>query len=344
VPFPSPPHARLLALALALAALLTVAASPALAARAPSVTVMTRNLFLGANLPPLAVAPPGAPFEQAAGAVFAAVQATDPEGRMKLVAREIAKDRPDLVGLQELSLWRTGPKGDPAGATTVVYDYLATIRRELARLHAGYRVVTVSRPLNLEGPTDRDFDVRLTLGDAILARRGVTTSRARSGIFRAQLQFPTAALGTVPVLRGWNSLDARVRGARLRFVNAHLEAYSPDVRLAQARELVRGPLRSRLTTILAGDLNSGPRLPKPEDRPPFQAIARAGFVVERTPKPSCCYHDDLRSGVWDHNVDYIMARPRLRLVRSSLTGREQTATGVWPADHGGVVSVLRLRR
>lgn len=339
---PRPRLARSLIAAALLIAALLAAAAPA-AARTTKVTVMTRNLYLGADLIPLATTDPGAPFQQAAGTIFAGVGATDPDARMRLVAREIAKARPDLVGLQEVSLWRTGPQGDPAPATTVAFDYLAVIRAELARLRASYRVVADQRHLNVEGPSDRGVDIRLTLGNVVLARGGVKVSHAHSADFSNQLTIPTRAVGPVQTTRGWNALDATVRGARLHFVNTHPEAYSAEVRLKQARELVRGPLRSRRTVVLVGDLNSGPKLPKPEDRPPYLAIARAGLVEARTSKFSCCV-DDLHSGAWDHNVDHIMTRPKVRLVRSYLTGREKTASGQFPSDHGGVVSVLALPR
>src|SRR5215212_10712825 len=123
-------------------AALLVAAPGALAAKQTAdVSVMTRNVFLGADLPPLALAKPGADFEQKAGAMLAEVTAGDPVGRMKLVGREIAKAKPDLVGLQEISLWRTGPKNDPAPATDVRFDFLGTIRKELKARHLAYRVV-----------------------------------------------------------------------------------------------------------------------------------------------------------------------------------------------------------
>jgi hypothetical protein len=40
---------------------------------------MTRNLFLGADLIPLATTARGAPFQQAAGALYDGVRATDPD-------------------------------------------------------------------------------------------------------------------------------------------------------------------------------------------------------------------------------------------------------------------------
>jgi endonuclease/exonuclease/phosphatase family metal-dependent hydrolase len=306
------------------------------AAPAPRVTVMTRNLFLGADLIPLATTAPGAPFQQAAGKLFDEVKATDPDARMKLIAREIADARPDLVGLQEVSLWRTGP----APASTVAYDYTATLTKELKRLHAHYRVVGLKRGFNVEGPTDRGFDIRLTLGDAILVRSGVKVTHVRTGTFKEQLTIPTQAIGPVRVTRGWDSLDARVDGARFHFVNTHLEAYSQPVRLKQAQELVAGPLKSKLQTVLAGDLNSGPDLEDMGDRPPYAAIAKAGFKPLRTKTPSCCFGD---AGGWDHNVDWIMGKGGPKLAASEITGREKTASGNHPSDHGGVISILKLK-
>lgn len=332
----------LLALILAAVAAGSFAAarSNARSASTARVTVMTRNLFLGTNLLPLAAAAPGAPFEHAVAAALADVRATGPTARMKLVAREIAGARPDLVGLQEVSIWSTGPVGGPPAH--VVVDYLKVIQGELRRLHAPYRVVARRLSLKLRGVSTAGQEVGFTDGNVILARTGVVVAHAHSGDFSHQLKITTKALGSVTVTRSWNALDATVRGARLHFVNAHLEAYSTSVRLQQAQELVAGPLRSRRPTILVGDLNSGPNLPTPADRPPFEAIRAAGFTDGRTAKPNCCFNDDLHTGRWDHIVDHIMTKPKLRLVRSGLTGRETTSAGRHPSDHGGVVSEFAL--
>lgn len=332
---------RLLAPAAALVALFAAAVPAAQAkAKGPTISVMTRNLFLGADLIPLATNDPGAPFEQAATNMFAGVTKETPDARMKLVAGEIAKAKPDLVGFQELSLWRTGP----APASKVAFDYIATIKKELKRLHQSYRVVAIKQGFNVEGPMSAGNDVRLTLGDAILVRKGVKVTNVHSGVFKNQLTIPTKAIGNVVTNRGYNELDATVHGVKVHVVNTHLEAYLASTRLQQAQELVKGALRSKLPTILIGDLNSGPNLPKAEDRPPYQAIAKAGFKEERTSKFSCCFNELTDKTGWDHNVDHIMAKPRLKLVRSFITGMETTKGGVHPSDHGGVVSVLRLKK
>src|SRR4051794_14899183 len=199
---------KLVAVALTATALTAGVATPVDAAKKKTtdVTFMTRNLFLGADLIPLATTK-GTDFERAAGNLLNAVKATDPDGRMKLIAGEIAKAKPDLVGLQELTIWRTGPKNDPAPATNVVVDYLATLRRELKARGASYRVVADQRTLNLEGPTDQNVDVRFTDGNVVLARKGVKVSKVKSHDFKNQLQIPTQEIGTVSVNRSYNQLD-----------------------------------------------------------------------------------------------------------------------------------------
>jgi endonuclease/exonuclease/phosphatase family metal-dependent hydrolase len=334
------------ALATALAAVPLASPAATTKPKPQKITVMSRNLFLGADLIPLGLAEPGDDFERAAGKLFDDVKATEPDARMRLVAGEIAKAKPDLVGLQEVTLWRTGPKNDGKPATDVQIDYLATIQQELKKLHASYRVVADQRTLDIEGPTDRGVDLRFTDGNVILARKGVKVTNSKSSDFKNQLVIPTKALGDVAINRSFNQLDAKVGRAKIHFVNAHLEAYSPEFRLKQAKELVKGPLKSKkLPTVLVGDLNSGPKLPKKADRPPYLAIAHAGFKDLRTSKPNCCFADDLVSGKWDHIVDHVMTRPKFKLLRSFVTGNTvRTDNGRAPSDHGGVVSVLQLPR
>jgi endonuclease/exonuclease/phosphatase family metal-dependent hydrolase len=314
-------------------------------AGAVDVTVMTRNMYVGANPLPLAVTPAGDAFERAAGRTLDEVDSSEPDARMKVMAAEIVRSRADFVNLQEVSAWYTGPKGDPAKAPWTRWDWIGALRRELAALGARYFVVTHGRPLDVEGPSDRRVDVRFKTGNMILVNldSNIEIHRARSGVFPTQLQVPTQAIGTVETTRGWNYIDVMVDGERLRLVNAHPEAFSADIRLQQVRELVAGPLRTRLPVILAGDLNTGPDLPNPEDRRPYAVLAKAKLVDRRTRAFNCCFNDDLRTGTWDHIVDRIMTRPRFGLVRSFIgSTSDTTPSGLLASDHGAVTSVLRL--
>src|SRR5688572_1204967 len=203
------------------------------------IKVMVRNLYLGADLTPLIVAPTQAQFRRNATQVWGQVKRTDFPARSNLIANEVADKRPQLIGLQEVSLWRRSARGQADGdatpATRVRFDFLKLLRRALREEDQHYRVVVVQREADLEGPTSKDFDVRLTMRDVILVRRDadLELNRARGRNFRQNLIVPTA-YGPVESTRGWTAVDAREDGARFRFVNTHLEAFSAGVRAQQA--------------------------------------------------------------------------------------------------------------
>ena len=221
---------RRIPLTVAAVAAASLVVAPAATAKTTDVKVMTRNVFLGADLPPIALAAKGAAFEKAAGELVDTVKGNDPKARMTLIGDEIAKARPDLVGLQEVTTYRKGPKGSPKPAKTVMWDYLALIQKELAKRGQHYAVAAKDYGLNVEGPTDRGYDLRLTLGDVTLARKGVEGRPCPRRRLQAPDHVPEPAARRRLARRTWNALDATVRGASFHFVNTHLEAYSQSVR------------------------------------------------------------------------------------------------------------------
>lgn len=346
--------------------------------RPAMVRVMTRNLYLGADLAPVIGARDLNELVAAAGGVLRQVTATNFPVRAKGLADEIHRTRPDLVGLQEVALWRTGPPslaplaGAPATAETVRYDFLELLLAELNACGEDYQPVVVQPEFDLEAPADEngvagdgpapivnaELNGRLTMRDVILVRvdRNVEVSDPRGGTFENLLELPILT-STVRVTRGWTSVDARVaRSVPFRFVNTHLEAFDPpalvpSIRALQASELVArtGPASSELPVILLGDLNSDDDTVAPGDRQAYQVLLDAGFVERSTGDPlSCCINSfDLRSGTaaeFDHQVDHIMTNAPgvVRLVRSVVTGREMV-NGYWNSDHAGVFSQLQLR-
>src|SRR5918992_4551511 len=125
--------------ALALIALaFPAAAAAAQKGKRPSVTVMTRNLFLGADLAPALNAPTIPQAIDGAGVIWNEFQRTRFPDRARPLAREIKRSKADLVGLQEVALWRRQTPSDggappisPFGtpATAVEQDFLAILRR-----------------------------------------------------------------------------------------------------------------------------------------------------------------------------------------------------------------------
>ncbi len=95
------------------AAAMAIPASTASAAGGV-VTVMSRNIYLGADIISLAAAPDLDAFKVNAEAMYGTVKATDFPARAVGLAAEIKANKPDLVGLQEAATWRSGPAGNPA--------------------------------------------------------------------------------------------------------------------------------------------------------------------------------------------------------------------------------------
>lgn len=333
--------------------------------------VMTRNLYLGADLTPAILAPTLPQFIAANGQILREVTANNFPVRAKGLAKEILNAKPDLVGLQEVALWRTAPvnfevltKGP--SATTVRYDYLAELLAELNKGPDRYEVVVVQNEFDLEAPGDEDgnpetgplgadINGRLTMRDVILARRGagVDTKNAQSANFVTNLVVPVAGV-PVTVKRGWTATDARVRGTGwFRFVNTHLEAFQPLVRQAQAAELVAptGPATSDLPVVLLGDLNSDDDTVEGADRLAYETLLAAGMVNRSTDDPlSCCLNSSLlevgkggSEADFDHQVDHIMTRdPEVVTLKDSAVSGIQPVNGFWNSDHAGVFSALRF--
>ena len=352
------------------------------------VATMTRNLYLGANLTPAIGVTSIEALAEANGQILREVTANSFPTRARGLAAEILEKKPDLVGLQEVALWRTAPPSltplvAGPSATTVRYDYLAELLAELNRGKGKdgkgkpqYEVVVVQNQFDLEAPADEnnvvgdgpggplvdaEINGRLTMRDVILARRGagVQTWNAQSAHFATLLKVPilTAELA---IARGWTATDAKVRGSKpFRFVNTHLEAFHPGIRLAQAGELVApgGPATSSsLPVVLLGDLNSDDDTVAFPDTLAYEALETAGMVSVSTDDPlSCCLGRSLLAATpqeelegsadFDHQVDHIMTRdPDVVTLRSSSVTGLLPVNGFWSSDHAGVFSALRFAR
>ncbi len=347
------------------------------------VGVMTRNLYLGADLAPAIGAKSLDEFVAATGKIMRDVGLNEFPTRARGLAQEILAEKPDLVGLQEVALWRTGPPslspvqtGVPT-ATAVRYDYLQELLDQLNRGPDRYEVVVVQNEFDLEAPGDEngvagdgpnpaianaELNGRLTMRDVILARRGagVQTANPRSGNFQTLL--PVDILGQkVPIRRGWTATDAKVRGSHwFRFVNTHLEAFDPaamvpSIRALQAAELVApgGPATGPLPVVLVGDLNSDDDTVAPGDQQAYRVLLDAGLVERSTAVPlSCCLDSSLLAvgaggevSDFDHQVDHVMTDDPagIGLERSTVTGL-LPVNGFWDSDHAGVFSALRFQR
>ena len=175
--------------------------------------------------------PAGEPIEFAeeAGKIYRNVQETNFVARAKPLAKEIDEANVDLVGLQEVALWRRdtlgAPDGDATPANEVVYDFLHQLRSELRERGLEYRVASVQQEADLEFPLDFEddgapdfaYDGRLTMRDVILAKdsRKLKTRDEQSENygFNASITIDLAPPGAGPedqeleFTRGYNAVE-----------------------------------------------------------------------------------------------------------------------------------------
>jgi hypothetical protein len=366
---------------LVLAALVATAVVAPATSQAAKVRVMSRNIYLGADLGPGTAATNLQELVNAAGTIINEVDANHFEIRAQGLAREIRNQNADLVGLQEAAHWRQADcSGSPLPpSATETYpngDFLELLLDELNSDGQRYRLVVAQPEFDFQVWANADgnegtaapgclfggeFQGRLTMRDAILAKVGtrVKTSNAAGGHFNTLLQVTPGGV-PIDVTRGWTRVDATVGNApKFRFVNTHFEAFDSQaanptnqsttvgrgrVRLAQANDLIApsGPASSNLPVVLLGDLNSDVRT----------TVQPGGFKERGTYTPlSCCLNSSLLTELgggavadFDHLVDHVMtnAPTKVKRVRSTVTGR-RPVNGFWSSDHAGIASVLNIK-
>ncbi|KAB7743816.1 hypothetical protein GA707_09985 [Nostocoides sp. F2B08] len=363
-------------------------AQPASSAPGKPITMMTRNVYLGADInrpiqAALAAQAAGGTTPQIVGALAngsavtrAVVDQTDFTVRARLLADEILRTSPDVIGLQEVALWRSGPLelgaiGVP-NAQTVDYDFLRLLLDELNSDRPLYRAEVIGLRADVESPSffanpaeAGARDVRLTMRDVILVRDtpSLRVTGEHDEIYDANLSLGVLGV-TFAFDRGYQWVDVRAGGRDFRVVNSHFEAFSSNIALAQARQLVDEATAEDRSTVILCDCNSDPLDERIKtgigDTVPHKAAY--DFITQTYTDQWLQWapaEDGWTSGLnetvdevppsWTHRIDMVFGRTAdggpLGVDRGEVTGTELSdrdpATGLWPSDHAGVV--LRLR-
>ena len=315
-------------------------------------TVMTYNVYVGGSVDTVLSVENLLQVPTEVGNVYNSIIASDFPGRAATIASSIKTYQPHLIGLQEISLIRTQTPGDRiAGGTVpaeeVVIDFLQVLMDALRTEGLDYKVAAQVQNIDVEMPMFAEtsiVDARLTDSDVILARGDVAVSRPVTVNYTSALTIEMLAL---EIPRGYTAVDATVNGVTYRFVNTHLEAFSPELRVAQTQELVDAFSDETLPIIVLGDFNT--RAPHGLA---YQTLLSAGYVdvwqmgSEGTGN-TCCQDGNLLNAVSAHSVriDQIFVR-NLKLPVSIMTytvgdkPSDRLVSGLWPSDHAGVIAHL----
>lgn len=277
------------------------------------------------------------------------LQATRFAERACAMAVLLAREQPDLVGLQEVALWTmtpVAPDGGP-GETQVLADHLPMLLEALSEAGCAYDAHAVDENFSgaLPMPDGEWFGV---VGrNVILVRRGgpVEVRSESTSSFTARHLVAGIEGLSFPIVRGLGVVEALVDGTPLRFVNTHTEAWDDRVRDAQRDEVLAACADADSPVVLVGDLNATPDV----------VGIRVGWVDAWAEvwSPgagdgfSCGQSADLTNTPGDltARIDYVWVRDAT-VTSCRLTGDRQehrsTPHGLWPSDHACVVADLEL--
>jgi hypothetical protein len=347
------------------------------AAKVQNITLMTRNIYLGADLTPVLTAETPEDFFEAAEMVLEQLTATNYPERAWALAAEIVEKKPHLVGLQEVfNFTLNGSNYLPP-----FRDYLEDLMDALAAQGADYRVAAIVKNVDLSFPLAENMTVGVIDRDVILARSDVTTSivpvalsGCRSSLDGCNYQVVanvTSAAGEISIERGFVVVDALIGNTLVRFVNTHLEErevdpsnpLSPIIQAAQAVELISilaaFPNPDGAKVVIVGDINSSPQdqiiiVGSDMIVPPYMQFVLAEYVDTWTLRPgkppglTCCQAADLLNleSILEERIDIIFfgefpgGKVKVNVVGNNEA--DKTPSGLWPSDHAGVVTRLKF--
>lgn len=308
------------------------------------VSFLTWNIYQGFDVSPLfnpSLTP--AQLPEVVTEVFRQFLATNFPARAKEIAKEIASEKPDLIGLQEAVRVRL----IIPNVRTVTYDFIEVLLEELKELGLKYEVAARNNDVESELPDSNGNLLQFLERDAILIRKDAKLDviRRQEANFRTNLTIPIAGQ-PFTILRGWSSIDVKIKGQIFRMINTRLDPTVEDIRNVQAFEILSGPANTLLPVIITGDLNALP------DSNTIGLFINAGFQdvwnkVGEGPGFTHEQNPDLLNAITllVERFDYILFKNGWDPVGAELVGESQkdrTDTGLWPSDHAGVSASLHL--
>jgi endonuclease/exonuclease/phosphatase family metal-dependent hydrolase len=285
-----------------------------------TVTVMSRNIYLGADVAVALELIPDMPA--AAQFMWDQVAATDFDTRVEALADELVQNQPDVVGIQEATTWMCRPSW--LGSSTVVFNFLQQLldateaagvpyviaeHDGVQALSPGYSIpalpglTTVRDPETFQPIFGADeVACGFTIGDALIVRADLADSITAAGTHTYEDKYAVVPV-VFEVPRGYAWADLQLPEGAVRFVTTHLEAvWAPDsvpLGTVQARELAATTSEWSMPLVVLGDFNADPRDPRGtgQPNPGLQPDVTTGCAPQ-VPSPTASSADPSCNAYW----------------------------------------------
>ena len=245
-----------------------------------SFTVMSRNIYLGADVGVALELIPNLPA--AAQFMWEQVQETNFAERKAILAKEIIDESPDVIGLQEATIWYC--KAKPWSAKTEVYNFTSELLAALGGTYViaekdgeqafnpGYSIGPIPfltkvtdaktfQPLFGQDSAACGFQI----GDALLIKKELKQYVNQVGNSEYDAVYKVVPT-IMEIYRGYTWADITMQGSNVRFVSTHLESLWDGNKVPkaadQARQLVADLTKTKSPIVVIGDFNSDPRDPR----------------------------------------------------------------------------------
>jgi len=266
--------------------------------------------------------------------------------RAAAIASLLARERPHLVGLQEVARWSATPvsPNGSLGEERTVVDFLPVLLTALDDAGCPFDAHVVNENFAGAMPVSNVEWMGLVGANATLVRRdaGVEVLTGETSTLSAGYEVVTGIDAVrFPIARSSGSIDVRVEGSPLRFVNVHTEAYDAGVRDAQRDEVLSRCERAESPVVLVGDFNASPAVVGV--RAPWVDAWSTGAGPGATHGQA----PDLANerSMLRERIDYVFVRDA-RVVACHRIGHRPADRSMphrlWPSDHAGVVADLEI--
>ena len=247
----------------------------------PTLTVMSRNIYLGADVGVALELIPDMPA--AAQFMWDQVNKNDFSKRSIALAAEIKEYKPDVIGLQEATIWYC--KKNAWSKKTEIFnftdqllkaldgDYVLASKDGKTAFNPGYSINPIPFLTMVKDPTrfQKIFGqdkaaCGFQIGDALAVKKSLADQIVQVGNTEYE-----ASYSIVPTLmtiyRGYTWADINIANIPVRFVTTHLESIWDENKVPnaakQATQLISDLKETKMPLVVIGDFNSDPRDPRP---------------------------------------------------------------------------------